>query len=138
MTAQTIVSGMQVDGSTIQLGANNTFNINPINSVNRLQALSVVAANSSMTLPANAMILDIIVQNTTANAITGGLKIGTTAGATDIMTALAVGANAFTRGGASILKTIFSPSATQQIFIDTVTLWNSANVNITIVYVVLS
>lgn len=89
----------------------------------------------SFVLPANCVIREIIVFNTTANAITGGLKFGTTAGATDIAAALAVGANAFTfLTDALMLKRLFSPTAAQQIFFDAVTLWNSANVNITIVY----
>lgn len=86
-------------------------------------------------LPANCVLREILVFNTTANAITGGLKFGTTAGGVDIAAALAVAASvtAFLTD-ALMLKRYFSPTATQQIFFDAVTLWNSANVNITIVY----
>lgn len=103
--------------------------------VGKLQAFAVTAANSALILPANAQILNIIVTNTTGNAITGGLKIGTTAGATDIATALAVGANGFVSLGTNLLKSIFSSSATQQIFIDAVGSWGSASVTITIPYI---
>ena len=109
----------------------------PMGSVatSKLIALAVVAANSAMTLPANAVIDYIIVKNNTANAITGGLKFGTTAGATDIVVALAVGANALTfLTDALLLQRIFSTTVTQQIFIDAVVAWNSASVDITIVY----
>lgn len=101
----------------------------------KLEALAVVTANSALILPANAIIQQILIQNTTANAITGGLKFGSTAGATDIVAALAVGANGLvTVASAALLKSFFSTSATQQIFIDAVVSWASASVNITIVY----
>ncbi len=92
------------------------------------------AANNFI-LPANCVLRDILVFNTTANAITGGLKFGTTAGGVDIVAALAVAASvtAFVTD-ALLLKRFFSPTATQQIFFDAVTLWNSANTNITIIY----
>ncbi len=86
-------------------------------------------------LPQNCALRDIFIFNTTANAITGGLKFGTTAGATDIVTAQAVAASAFVFvTDATLLKRVFSPTATQQIFFDAVGSWNSANVNITVVF----
>lgn len=96
---------------------------------------TVQTAANSFFLPANAVIRDILVINTTANAITGGLKFGTTSGATDIVAALAVGANATTFvADASLLKRYFSNSAVQQIFFDAVASWNSASVEIDIYY----
>lgn len=97
--------------------------------------LSGQTAAGSFILPANCVIRDVLVFNTTANAITGGLKFGTTAGAVDIVAALAVAASvtAFLTD-ALMLKRFFSPTATQQIFFDAVTLWNSANVTIHIIY----
>lgn len=101
----------------------------------RLKVSGVVAANSALTLPANAVIDYIVVFNTTANAITGGLKFGTTAGATDVTVAVAVGANALLFiTDALLIKRIFSTTATQQIFFDAVAAWNSANVDVTIIY----
>jgi hypothetical protein len=97
--------------------------------------ISGQTAANNFILPANCALVDIFVFNTTANAITGGLKFGTTSGATDIITALAVGASAFVFTASSALsKRVFSPTATQQIFFDAVSAWNSANVNITIIY----
>jgi hypothetical protein len=99
-----------------------------------LSATSQVTAGS-LVLPAKGIIRHILVKNTTANAITGGLKFGTTAGATDIVAALTVGANFIGHVfDAVLLKRFFSTSATQTIFFDTVTLWNSASVDIYIIY----
>lgn len=100
----------------------------------RITLLAQTTANNFI-LPANCAIREIFVFNTTANAITGGLKFGTTAGGTDVVAALTVGASstAFATD-AALLKRYFSPTATQQIFFDAVAAWNSANVNITIIY----
>ncbi len=95
----------------------------------------VVAANTGLVLPPNATILQIIIYNTTANAITGGLKFGTTAGGTDIVTAQAVGANAFLSiADASILLRVFSTTASQVLYFDAVAAWNSANVTVRVLY----
>lgn len=95
---------------------------------------AVVAANSATTIPAGCAIQDIFITNTTANAITGGLKFGTTAGATDIVVALAVGASVLTFvTDATLLKRTFAGA--QTVFIDAVVSWNSASVNVTTVYV---
>jgi hypothetical protein len=99
------------------------------------KASAVIAANSAITLPPRAYLIGIVIENTTANAVTGGIKIGTTAGGVDVAAAIAVGANALvTVSDAAILKRAFSASAAQQIFIDAVTLFNSASLNVTILY----
>lgn len=106
---------------------------NPL--VNRIPLRSIGAANSSITIPANCYINAVSVRNNTANAITGGLKFGTTNGGVDIYAALAVGASVLTNMlDASVLKRFFSASSTQQIFIDAVVSWNSASVDIDILY----
>jgi hypothetical protein len=92
-----------------------------------------ITSGGSFVLPTNAYLVDILVTNTTGNAITGGLKFGTSAGAIDVVTAMAMGANAL--GVASVtglLKKFFSSS--QTIYYDAVTLWNSANVTIEVIY----
>lgn len=107
----------------------------PTNSIlQNIRITGVVAATNFM-LPAGAVIRDVIISNSTANAITGGVKIGTTAGGVDVVAALTVGANAnaFVTD-ALILKRFFSPTAAQQLFIDAVAAWNSANVQIDILY----
>jgi len=92
--------------------------------------LTAVTANTTVTVPIGYGIRDLFIRNTTANAVTGGIKVGTTSGATDVVTALAVGANAFV----TIVPTlrIFSATATQTLFIQAVTAFNSASLDITI------
>lgn len=105
---------------------------NPALDVLRFRGLT--AAGSGV-LPTGAKILGIFVANNTANAITGGLKFGTTSGATDIVIALAVAGNFIGKvADAALLKSFFSKSATQTVFVDAVVAWNSANVDIDIIY----
>lgn len=95
----------------------------------RQQKLSVTG-NTTFTIPANMTILQIVVENTTVNAVTGGIKIGTTDGGTEVVAALLVGANELTTIlDATILKRAFSLSTDTTLYINTVTLWNSANLN---------
>jgi hypothetical protein len=98
--------------------------------------------SNSPTLPANAVIQEIIVQETTGNAITGGLDVGV-AGSSDqtIVAAYAVGANGVVAiPSASILKRVFPTSGTtgpaaQQIFFNAHTNWtDAASINVTILY----
>jgi hypothetical protein len=108
---------------------------NPQTGVLRNIQITAQTAANSTALPANAIIRDITVRNTTANAITGGLKFGTTSGAVDVVAALAVGANALVFvTDALLLKRYFSATAPQQIFYDAVTAWASASVEINIFY----
>lgn len=86
-------------------------------------------------LPAGTFIQHIIVNNTTANAVTGGIKFGTTAGATDVVSALTCGASCLTFVADSALaKRVFSSTASQKIFVNAVTSLNNASLDITIVY----
>ena len=90
-----------------------------------------VTGNTTVSIPAGCLIQDIVVQNTTANAVTGGIKVGTTNGGVDVVVALAVGANAlYAIPEATLLKRIFSMSSDTTLYIQTVTLWNSASLNI--------
>lgn len=94
-------------------------------------ALTGVTSATSITLPANTYIDQIFVKNNTANAVTGGLKFGTSAGAADVVAALVV-AGSVVSPPATLLLTKFA--AGQTISIDAVAAWNSANVDITVVY----
>jgi hypothetical protein len=86
-------------------------------------------------IPPNAYIQQIIVANLTANAVTGGISFGTTANGTDIDTALPVAASAVAFAtDALTVKRVFSTTVSTPIHAAAVTAWNSANVNITIVY----
>lgn len=89
--------------------------------------------DTTFTVPAGAYIKHIIIKNSTANAITGGLKFGTTSGGVDVAAAVAVGANAVIAvTDAAILKRFFSTSSATTIYVQDVTAWNSANVSITV------
>jgi hypothetical protein len=86
-------------------------------------------------LPAGAIIRDIVVSNTTANAVTGGIDIGTTSGGADIVSALTCAASCLTFvADSALLKRVFSLTAQQAIFVVGHTSGNSANLTITISY----
>lgn len=89
-----------------------------------------VSSNSTTVIPAGYSILQVVVQNTTGNSVTGGIKIGTTNGGTDVILALPILANdLFVISDASLSKKIFSMSSDQTLYVQAVTLWNSANLN---------
>lgn len=99
-------------------------------------AIGVTANATLTTLPANATILYAVAHEKAGNAVTIGL--GTTSGATDVVTSVAIPANTsvvIPSSSFSPGKQWFSNSATQAIFIDSAS-WSSASVNITIYYVV--
>lgn len=98
------------------------------------KVLSAVVANTTISIPSGWSVSEIFFANTTANAVTGGVKIGTTSGATDVVVAQAIGANALGFiADASILKKIYSRSAAQTLFIQAVTAWNSASLELSFV-----
>lgn len=118
-------SAQQVNVSSVPLG---NMGMNEIK-------LTAVTANTSFVLPANSFIQQVLIQNNTANAVTGGVILGTSSAGLDVATAVAVGANAVTFiPQAVMLKSWFSTSATQTVWISTATLWNSASLTVLIVY----
>ncbi len=93
--------------------------------------IPALTAAGTFVLPKNTYIDDIIINNTTANAVTGGIKIGTTLGGTDVVTALAVGANATVYANPTgIAKRVFTVDTT--LYIDAVAAFNSASLNISV------
>lgn len=97
----------------------------------RIIPLLTVTNDTSFAIPPGYSISSITIFNTTANAVTGGLKFGTTSGGVDVIAAQAVGANALlVVASADILLKVFSFSAAQTIHIQDVTAWNSASLNI--------
>jgi hypothetical protein len=87
------------------------------------------------TLPPGTYIQQIIAQNVTATAVTGGIAFGTTANATDIASTLTCGANCLTSvANASIGKQLFSTTASQAIHAAAATAWANANVIITVIW----
>lgn len=103
-----------------------------IPTVRKLTALGATAAGT-LALPAGATILQIVVKNNTANAITGGLKIGSTVGGVDVVAALTV-AGSVIAPPATMLVAAFLTA--QTLYFDAVVAWNSANVDITVIYAV--
>lgn len=102
-------------------------NINP-GMLTNILTLSGVTGDVTTVIPAGWIIASLTIFNTTANAITGGVKIGTSGGGTDVVLAVAVGANAlFVVPNATLLKQVFSTTADQTVHIAAVTAWNSAN-----------
>ncbi len=79
-------------------------------------------------LPAGYRIKSIVVEETAGNAITGGLKIGTSAGGTQVVNGQAVGANALVDCAPGTV--IFSISAAQTLYVEDVTSWNSASIDL--------
>ena len=79
------------------------------------------------------------IKNTTANAITGGLKIGSTSGATDVAAAITSPSSANINASADIFvpgmtlaKQYLSGTGKQTFYIDAVTSWNSASILVTV------
>lgn len=96
--------------------------------------LTAVTANTTFVVPAGYYIVNVLYQNTTANIVTGGVRVGTTDGGVDVVVALAIGANAIGAiPNATLLKQYFSSSVNTTLYIQTVTLWNSASLNLTFV-----
>jgi hypothetical protein len=87
------------------------------------------AANGTFTVPAGYRISFVDITNTTANAVTGGVHLGTTALAHDVVNAKTVGANART-SIETVDKRFFA--AEQIIYISAHTAWNSASLNFVI------
>lgn len=104
----------------------------PSSSIDSTSKLTAVTSNTTITIPANYYIVGVVVNNSTANAITGGLRVGTTNGGVDVVVALAVAGNALQAiPDATLLKRFFSTSVDTTLFIQAVTLWNSASLNLT-------
>jgi hypothetical protein len=84
-----------------------------------------------MTIPAGVLLRRVYFRNRTANAVTGGIRIGTSAAGTQVVTAQAVAANFI----GSILSSIENYQvAAQTLFIEAVTAWNSAQVDVIVEY----
>ena len=92
-------------------------------------------AAGTVVIPANAVVTRVYARNNTANAVTGGIKVGTSAGATDVVAALPVLANQVGSGAAA--GGSFNQGATRTLYIDAVTAWNSAVIDVAVAYTIL-
>jgi len=91
-----------------------------------------ITANDTIVIPANFAIAAICVQNTTANAVTGGIKIGTTNGGTEVLTATAISGNFIDVIETTLSKRWYSTTADTTLYVQAVTSWNSASLKFTI------
>lgn len=87
--------------------------------------LAAVGSISSVFPEAGTYQVDITIVNTTTNAVTGGVNIGTTQGGTDIASGTAVGASAVVRISAAVKVT-----AAKSLYVDAASAWNSASLTI--------
>jgi hypothetical protein len=88
-----------------------------------------LTANTTISIPYSWGIDSITFRNTTANVVTGGIRIGTTNGGNEVVTAQAVGANELIQVLPQDIKIyFFAHNATTTLHIQAVTSWNSANV----------
>jgi hypothetical protein len=81
-------------------------------------------------IPPGAYLQQIIYANSTANAA-GNISFGSTSGGADVTAAVACSANCV--AASTLLKTVFSTSLPQQIFV-TSSAWGSASLTVTIIY----
>lgn len=95
------------------------------------------AVSTGLTLPAYGYILAIVLCETAGNAVTGGLNIGDSGSATRFGSAVALGANACVSvpdsGNARLFVSSGVPTA-DTILLAAATSWNSASVNVTVLY----
>lgn len=88
----------------------------------KLRWEEILTANGTIVLPAMFILSAIDIQEYAGNSIVGGIRIGTTAGAADVVAISAISGNHF--GGLTLLKTHFAAETT--LHVEAVTLWNSA------------
>ena len=99
------------------------------------------SVSTGITLPAYAQIVSIVVEETAGNAVTGGINISNAGGATGIASAVAVTANSTISLADSAINAgrIYSPAGVPTatpVNIAAVTSWNSAVLNISIIYLI--
>lgn len=97
------------------------------------KAVITLTANGQLAIPAYVELTRIYMCNRTANAVTGGVRIGTSAGGTQVVTAQAVAGTIDLP--ISVAPTIGAiAAAAQTLFIEAVTAWNSAQVDFVVEY----
>lgn len=98
---------------------------------------STTASTSTITLPAYAVIQNVILTETAGHSITGGIDLGDSAGATTYASAVALGANATVVIADSALTRLLANSGVpiaDQVLVACHTSCNSGSVNITILW----
>lgn len=102
-----------------------TAGATPVNGVTR--ALAKTAA-FTVTIPQGAVVRAVIIRNKTANAVTGGVKVGTTLGGVDVLAAAAVAASVTVI--ALPLIGAWNGAAVRTLYFDAVTAFNSASLDV--------
>lgn len=93
----------------------------------------LVGANAQLNLPTYSEITRIYLCNRTTNAVTGGIRIGTSPGGTQVVTAQAVAGTADLP--ISVAPSVNAILATVQIlYVEAVTAWNNALVDVVVEY----
>jgi hypothetical protein len=98
---------------------------------------STTAVGTGFTLPAYGMIVAVVLCETAGNAVTGGVNIGDAGSGTRFASAVALAANACVTVADSALTRIYVPSGVptaSAMLLAAVTSWNSASVNITVMW----
>jgi len=114
--------------------SNQSFFRNKGSKVRRYGRLLNVTANATLAIPRNCLVKAIYFHNRTANAVTGGIKVGTTNGGVDILAAGAVAASAAYEYP-SLLATGLISATDLTLYIQAVSAWNSARVDVVVEYV---
>lgn len=92
----------------------------------------IIANDSTIFIPGPFHILIFDIDETSGNAITGGLNVGSTAAGTDIISGVAVAGSAyFAVADAALLKRSFKAGTT--LFLTPGSSWNSASINLTLI-----
>jgi hypothetical protein len=104
--------------------------------VTRRRRVRSQGAAFTIDVPANCAVSKFYIRNNTANAITGGLKIGTTLGGTDIVAAQPISASNlyFVNPTTPAINT----AGVRTLYFDAVTAWNAAVIDLVVEYVELS
>jgi hypothetical protein len=98
--------------------------------INGKSVARVKTAAFTVDIPQGAVVRSIIIRNRTANAVTGGVKVGTTLGGVDVLAAGAVAASA-----AVIYQPLigaYNAAAARTLYFDAVTAFNSASLDVAV------
>jgi len=94
---------------------------------------NIFASNGTFIIPTECSIESITIYNKDANAVSGGVRIGTSAGGSDIVIAQSVTSNGvLVINDSDLLKKILSVSSDTTVYIEAVTSWNSASLTMLI------
>jgi hypothetical protein len=91
-----------------------------------------MVANGTIVIPQGAVVRRIYIRNKTANAVTGGIRVGTTATGVDVHATIAVAGSAVL--SALPLIEAINLAAARTLYVEAVTAWNSASLDVVIEY----